>query len=69
MTAHLELRKALADQSLHDRLTGLPNRQLLCAKADELLDVRRGGADLSISVNLAPASSCCATSCRSSSPR
>jgi diguanylate cyclase (GGDEF)-like protein len=38
VTAHLELRKALADQSLHDRLTGLPNRQRLCVKTDELLE-------------------------------
>jgi len=37
VTAHLELRKALADQGLHDRLTGLPNRVLLSAQADQLL--------------------------------
>jgi len=38
VTAHLELRKALADLSLHDRLTGLANRALLCAQADQLLE-------------------------------
>ena len=38
VTAHLELRKALADQSLQDRATGLPNRLLLSAQDDHLLD-------------------------------
>lgn len=38
VTAHLELRRSLADRSLHDRLTGLANRTLLCAQADQLLD-------------------------------
>lgn len=38
--AHLELRKSLAAQSLHDRLTGLANRTLLCAHADRLLRTR-----------------------------
>jgi diguanylate cyclase (GGDEF)-like protein len=37
VTTHLELRKALAEQGLQDRLTGLPNRLLLCAQADQLL--------------------------------
>jgi diguanylate cyclase len=37
VTSQLELRKALAEQSLHDRLTGLPNRVLLCAHANQLL--------------------------------
>ncbi len=37
VTAHLELRKALAEQRLHDRLTQLPNRLFLCAQADSLL--------------------------------
>ena len=35
--AHLELRRSLAAQSLHDRLTGLANRALLCEQADHLL--------------------------------
>ncbi len=35
--AHLELRRALAEQCLHDRLTGLANRALLSAQADQLL--------------------------------
>jgi len=38
ITAHLELRRALTERSLHDRLTGLANRALLCAQADELLE-------------------------------
>ena len=38
VTAHLELRKALAEQSVQDRLTGLPNRVLLTAQADQLLE-------------------------------
>ena len=38
VTTHLELRRALAEQSLHDRLTGLPNRVLLWAHADQLLE-------------------------------
>ncbi len=37
VTAHLEVRKALNEQSLHDRLTGLPNRAFLGAHADQLL--------------------------------
>lgn len=37
VVAQLELRRALAEQSLHDRLTGLANRALLCAQADHLL--------------------------------
>lgn len=36
--AHIELRKLLAERSLHDPLTGLANRALLCAQADQLLD-------------------------------
>ncbi len=36
--AHLELRRLLAERSLHDPLTGLANRALLCAQADQLLD-------------------------------
>ena len=35
--AHLELRRALAEQGLHDRLTGLPSRAVLCAQSDQLL--------------------------------
>jgi diguanylate cyclase (GGDEF)-like protein len=38
VTAHLELRKSLAERSLHDPLTGLANRALLCAQADQLLE-------------------------------
>lgn len=41
--AHLELRRTLAEQSLHDRLTGLANRALLCAQADQL--ARAAGPD------------------------
>ncbi len=35
--AHLELRRALAEQGLHDRLTGLVSRAMLCAQSDQLL--------------------------------
>jgi diguanylate cyclase (GGDEF)-like protein len=35
--AHLELRRSLAALTLHDRLTGLANRSLLCAHAGHLL--------------------------------
>lgn len=35
--AHLELRRALAEQGLHDRLTGLVSRAVLCAQSDQLL--------------------------------
>ena len=37
VVAHFELRRALAEQGLHDRLTTLPNRLLLCAQTDQLL--------------------------------
>ncbi len=46
--AHLELRRVIATQSLHDRLTGLANRALLCAQADQLLGA--AGPDQSGSV-------------------
>lgn len=36
--SHLELRRSLNERSLHDRLTGLPNRALLGAQAGLLLD-------------------------------
>jgi diguanylate cyclase (GGDEF)-like protein len=39
VTTHLNLRKALAEQGMHDRLTGLPNRVLLCAQADQLFEL------------------------------
>jgi len=48
VTAHLELRKSLAEQSLHDRLTGLPNRLLLCAQADQLLQAVGPGRSASV---------------------
>jgi len=38
VTAHLELRRALAERSLHDRLTGLANRAFVTAQADQLLE-------------------------------
>lgn len=38
VTAQLELRKAVAERSLNDRLTGLANRALVCAQADFLLE-------------------------------
>jgi diguanylate cyclase (GGDEF)-like protein len=38
VTAHLELRRTMAERSLNDRLTGIPNRDLLCAQADHLLE-------------------------------
>jgi diguanylate cyclase (GGDEF)-like protein len=37
VTAHLELHRAMAERSLNDRLTGIANRELLCAQADHLL--------------------------------
>lgn len=37
VVAQLEVRKALADQSLRDRLTGLPNHTMLRAQAEQLL--------------------------------
>lgn len=41
VTAHLEVRRALAERSLEDRLTGLANHPLLCAQADQLLEAAR----------------------------
>lgn len=42
--AHLELRRALAEQGLHDRLTGLATRVVLCAQSDQLLAAAGAGA-------------------------
>jgi len=41
VTAHLEVRRALAERSLQDRLTGLANHALLCAQTDQLLEAAR----------------------------
>ena len=41
--AQLDLRRALVQQSLHDRLTGLPNRALISAHADQLLSEAASG--------------------------
>jgi diguanylate cyclase (GGDEF)-like protein len=48
VTAHLDLRKALADQSLRDQTTGLPNRALLCAQAEQLLEASGPAAASSV---------------------
>jgi GAF domain-containing protein len=48
VTSHLNLRKALAEQGLHDRLTGLPNRVLLCAQADQLLELAGSESERSV---------------------
>ena len=40
----LDLRAALADRGLHDRLTGLPNRDLLVARCDQLLESAEEGS-------------------------
>ncbi len=40
----LDLRAALADRGLHDRLTGLPNRDLLVARCDQLLESAEDGS-------------------------
>ena len=50
VTAHLELRRALAQQSLHDRLTQLPNRFLLCTQTDQLLRAAGPAAAGSVAV-------------------
>ena len=48
VTAHLELRRSQAEQGLHDRLTGLANRALLCAQADQLLHAVGGQQPVSV---------------------
>jgi len=46
--AHLDLRRTLAQSTLHDRLTGLPNRALLGAQARQMLDTAGPGHEASV---------------------
>lgn len=43
-----DLRAALAERGLHDRLTGLPNRDLLVAYCDQLLERAEGGSMVAV---------------------
>jgi diguanylate cyclase (GGDEF)-like protein len=50
--ALLELRRTLAQQSLHDRLTGLPNRTLTVAYAEQLASALEDGELLAMAVGV-----------------